>query len=137
MKRSVVLLLTAMAALAAEDSWLRVRELDRGAELRIYRVKAKAPLRAKLERAGDESLIVKTGSGQESIPKEEIERIDCRRAPSERLVKETRVDRKIAAKGAETGSNTIPGATTSVKTSLGILSKPRFEKIYDRKPAGR
>ena len=137
MKRFVVLFLTAMAALAAEDSWLRVRELERGAELRIYRVNAKEPFRAKLERASDESLIVNTRHGQESIPKEDIERIDCRRAPSDRLVKETRVDRKVAAKGAETTSNTIPGATTSVKTRLGIPSKPSFEKIYDRKPAGK
>ncbi len=137
MKRFVVLFLAAMAAVAAEDSWLRVRELGSGAELRIYRAKTKEPLQAKFDRASDESLIVTTKNGQTSIPKEDVERIDCRRAPPDRLVKETRVDRKIAPKGAETTSNTIPGATTSVKTRLGIPSKPSFEKIYDRTPAGK
>ncbi len=132
MQRFVFLLLAAMAAVAAEDSWLRVRELGSGSELRIYRVNAKEPLQAKFDRASEDSLVVSIKQGQESIPKEDIERIDCRRAPSDRLVKETRVDRKIAPKGAETTSNTIPGATTSVKTRLGIPSKPGFEKIYDR-----
>ena len=45
MKRIVLLLLTAMVALAAEDSLLKVRELESGAELRIYRVNTKKPFR--------------------------------------------------------------------------------------------
>ncbi len=136
MKRIVLLLLTAMVALAAEDSWLKVRELESGAELRIYRVNTKKPLPAKFDRASDESLIVITKNGQTSIPKEDIERLDCREAKPRRLVKDTRVDRKIAQKGAERTSNTIPGTTTSVRTGLDILS-PGFQKIYERTPAGK
>jgi hypothetical protein len=137
MKRIVLLLLTAMAALAAEDSWVQVRELKSGAELRIYRVNAKEPFLAKLDQASDESLIVITKNGQVSIPKEDIQRLDCRRAPPHRLVKETRVERKIPPKGAEITNNTIRGATTSVKTRLDIPSESAFEKIYDRTPAGK
>ena len=137
MKRIVPLLLTAMAALAAEDSWVQVRELKSGTELRIYRVDRKQPFLAKFDQASDESLIVITKNGQVSIPKEQIERLDCRRAPSHRLVKETRADRKIAPRGAEIGNNTIPGAITSVKTRLDIPWKSAFEKIYDRTPAGK
>ena len=137
MKRIVLLLLTAMAALAAEDPWVQVRELKSGTELRIYRVNTKEPFLAKLDQASDESLIVITKNGQVSIPKEDIQRLDCRRVPPHRRVKETRADRKIAPKGAETTSNTIPGATTSVKTRLDIPSKPGFEKIYARTPADK
>ncbi|RPJ19744.1 MAG: hypothetical protein EHM35_20320 [Planctomycetaceae bacterium] len=137
MKRLALLLLTAMAALAAEDSWVQVQELKSGTDLRIYRVNVKEPLLAKFDQASDESLIVIIKNGQVSIPKEQIDRLDCRRTPPNRLVKETRTDRKIARKGAEISNNTIPGATTSVKTRLEIPSKSAFEKIYNRTPAGK
>jgi hypothetical protein len=137
MKRIVLLLLTAMAALAAENSWVEVRELKRGTELRIYRVNTKEPFLAKFDQASDESLIVITKNGQVSIPKEDIQRLDCRRAPPHRLVKETRTDRKIAPRSAGITNNTIPGVTTSVKTRLDIPSESAFEKIYDRTPAGK
>jgi hypothetical protein len=137
MKRIVLLLLTAMAALAAENSWVEVRELKRGAELRIYRVNTKEPFLAKFDQASDESLIVITKNGQVSIPKEDIQRLDRRRVPPHRLVKETRIERKIPPKVAEITNNTIPGATTSVKTRLDIPSESAFEKIYDRTPAAK
>ena len=137
MKRFALLLLTAMAALAAENSWVAVRELKSGTELRIYRVNTKEPFPAKLDQASDESLIVITKNGQVSIPKEDIQRLDCRRAPPHRLVKETRVERKIPPNAAEITGNTIRGPTTSVKTRLDIPSESAFEKIYDRTPAGK
>jgi len=137
MKRLAPLLLATMAALAAEDSWVKVRELRSGTDLRIYRVNAKKPLLAKFDQASEESVILIPKNGQVSIPKEQIDRLDCRRTPPNRLVKETRTDRKIARKGAEISNNTIPGATTSVKTRLEIPSKSAFEKIYDRTPASK
>jgi len=137
MKRLALLLLAAMAALAAEDSWVQVQELKSGTDLRIYRVNVKEPLLAKFDQASDESLIVIIKNGQVSIPKEQIDRLECRRAPPNRLVKETRTDRKIARKGAEISNNTIPGATTSVKTRLDIPWKSAFETIYNRTPAGK
>jgi hypothetical protein len=133
MKRIVPLLLTALALLAAEDPWVQVRELKNGADLRIYNVNTKRPLEAKFDRASEESLIVVTKTGQVSIPKDLIERLDCRREPSPRL-KDTRVDRKIGPNRAETANGALPGVTTSVKTRLDIPSKPAFEKIYDRAP---
>jgi len=133
MKRIVPLLLIALALLAAEDPWVQVTELKSGAELRIDKVNTKQSLEAKFDRASGESLIVVTKTGQVSIPKEQIERIDCRRGPSPRL-KDTRVDRKISPNKAETTDGTFPGVTTSVKTRLDIPSKPAFERIYDRAP---
>jgi bifunctional DNA-binding transcriptional regulator/antitoxin component of YhaV-PrlF toxin-antitoxin module len=137
MKRIVPLLLTALAVLAAEDPWVQVRELKSGAELRIYRVNTKQPLQAKFDRASDENLIVVTKTGQVSIPKELIERLDCRRAPSPQVVKDTRVDRKIGPKRVESANGTLPGVTTAVKTRLGVPSKSAFEKIYDRTPEAK
>jgi hypothetical protein len=134
MKPIVLLLLTAMASFAADDSWAKVRELKRGVELRVYTANTKEPIRATFDQASDESLIVITKDGQLSILKDDIERVDRRREPPRPIVKETQVDRKIAAKGAEVTSNTIPGATTSVKTRVDIPSKSAFETIYDRKP---
>ncbi len=131
------MLITALAALAAEDAWAKVRELKSGAELRIYKLNSKDPLLAKFDHAGDESLVVITRNGQVSVLKQEIDRIERRREPRRPLVKETRTDRKVAAKGAETTSNTIPGATTTVKTGLDIPSKAAFETIYDRAAAGK
>jgi hypothetical protein len=80
-------------------------------------------------------LVVITKNGQVSISKQDIERIDRRRGQRRRLVKDTRTDRKVAPKGAETTSNTIPGVTTSVKTGLDLPSRAAFEKIYDRATA--
>jgi hypothetical protein len=126
-----------MALLAAEDLWVQVRELKSGAELRIYKVNTKEPFLAKFDRASEESLIVVTKTGQVSIPKEQIERLDRRRSPAPRIVKDTRVDRKIAPNRAETTNGTLPGVTTSAKTTLDIPSKPAFEKIYDRTPEAK
>ena len=131
-ERIVPLLLAATALLTAEDPWVQVRELKSGAELRIYKLNTTQPLEAKFDRASEESLIVVTKAGQVSIPKELIERLDCRREPPTRL-KDTRVDRKIAPNRAQTTNGTLPGVTTSVKTRLDIPSKPAFEKIYERK----
>jgi hypothetical protein len=135
--RAVLPLLIATAAFAGEDSWAKVRELKSGTELRIYRVESKDALLAKLDRAGDESLIVITKSEQLSIPKEEIERIEFRPVQTRHKGKDTRVERKVAPKGAEVSGNTIPGATTSVTTGLHRPGKGDFETIYRRTPDGK
>ncbi len=137
MNSLILLLLSAIAAPASDDPWQPVRELQHDAELRIYKVNAKDPLSAKFERATDGSVIVITKTGQLSIPREEIERLDCRRADRDRIVKGTRVDRKVAAQGAEITGNTTPGATTSVKTTLELPTKSAFYTVYDRKAAAK
>lgn len=133
MNSLILLLLAAIAVAAADDPWQPVRELQRGAQLRVYKVNAKDPLAAKFDRATDGSVIVITKTGQLSVPREEIDRLDCRRADRDRIVKGTRVDRKVAAQGAEITRNTTPGATTSVKTTLELPTKSAFYTVYDRK----
>jgi hypothetical protein len=131
MIRILLPLLIAMAVLAADDDpWTKVRELPKGTELRVYKLNLKSPLAAQFDRAGEESLIVITADGQESIPKDEIDRVERRSGPPKRL--ETRVDRKTVPKGAEVTTNTLPGTTTSVKTGLSFPSKRGYEKVYER-----
>ena len=130
MRFAVLLMLGTMTALPAEDAWAKVRELKSGIELRIYKANSKEALEAKFERAGDDSLIVTTKSQELSVPKEDIDRVDVRRADGSRL--KTRANRKVAPKGAETSQNTIPGGTTTVTTGLSFPSKPGFETVYKR-----
>jgi len=130
-----MLLVAAMTALADDDPWAKVRDLKSGSQLRIYKVGEKDAIFAKLDQAGEESLIVITKNAQVSIPKEEIERLDLRVVGLRSAAKQTRVDRKVAPKGAEVTGNTIPGATTSVTSGL---SRPQpFETIYRRAPEGK
>lgn len=138
MTRALSLLLslvTAVAAFTDDDPWAKVRELKGGTQLRIYKVGEKDPIVAKLDRAGEESVIVITKTAQVSIPKEEIERLDVRVAGSRSAAAQTRVDRKVAPKGAEVAGNTIPGATTSVTS--GLHRPQGFATIYRRPPAGK
>jgi hypothetical protein len=138
MKSLILLLLSAIALPAAgDDPWQPVRELRSGAELRVYKVGAKDPFSAKLDRTTDSSVIVITKTGQLSIPREEIERLDCRRSDRGPVVKETRTERKVNPKGAEVTANTTPGATTSVKTTLDLPGKSAFYTVYDRKTAAK
>jgi hypothetical protein len=130
MRLAVLLMLCALTALPAEDTWAKVRELKSGTELRIYKTNSKDALEAKFERAGDDSLIVTTKSQELSVPKEDIERVDVRRANGGRL--KTHADRKVAQKGAEVTQNTIPGGTTTVTTGMSFPSKPGFETVYKR-----
>lgn len=133
MKRAILMLACAAAVCAAGDSWDKVQQLKGGAALRIYKVNAQAPLTATLDRAGEQSLIVFTRNGQLSIPKEEIDRLDWR--PAQRVDRTARVNRKVAPKGAEVTSNTMPGATTTVGVKLG--KKAPFETIYRREDAAK
>jgi hypothetical protein len=129
--RILPLLLIALPVAAADDDpWQPVRDLIPGAELRIYKAHAKDPLQAKFDRAGDASLIVITKNRQLSIPKEEIQRIDCRR-PGAGLFKNTRTERKVTPRGTESTRATTPGATTSVKTGLNL--KSAYQTIYLKK----
>lgn len=120
-------------AAADDDPWQAVRELKPGVELRVYKQGLKDPLPAKFDSLGADSLIVTTKSGQLSIPKQEIQRVDCRR-PGGRLLKKTRADRKVNAQGAEVTSNTIPGATTTVKTGFDLPLKSAFYTVYPPPP---
>ena len=74
----LVLFVATMTALAQDQSWSTVRRVETGTDLRIYRKGDKKPLEGKLREAGDENLVVSVKKGQESVAKDQIERIDMR-----------------------------------------------------------
>jgi hypothetical protein len=120
-------------AAADDDPWQAVRQLKPGIELRVYKQGAKDPLAAKFDALGADSLILTTKDGQLSIPKQEIQRIDCRRAGAG-LLKRTRAERKVAPKGAEISQNTTPGGTTTVRTGFDLPLKSAFYTVYPPPP---
>ncbi len=107
---------------------------ESGTEVRIFKVNSREAVQAKLDQASEESLIVTTKTGQISIPKDEIDRIDSRTDAARRLMKQTQAGRKVEARGAELTRNTIPGGTTTVKTDLNLPAKAGFTMIYSRQP---
>ncbi len=134
---TVLMLLGAVAAFAAEDQWAKVRELKSGAELRIYKVGVKQPVLAKMDEAREESLVVVMKNEQVAIPKDEIERIDSRPARKGSRVK---ADTKTTAEPTEQKPVVVPGvprtpprSRSSTSTGLSITSGPDFETIYRKK----
>jgi len=142
MLRIAVFLLAAMAASGAEDSWAKVRSVKSGAELRIYKKGATQPLLAKMDEAGDESLIVVIKNKQVAIPKDEIDRIDSRPPQSgSRVTKEKKETVEVDPRAKPPGPFEGPGpsgptTTTSSSSGLTFHPKPNFETIYRREAAG-
>jgi hypothetical protein len=138
MLRSSSLLLTALAALAADDSWTKVRDLKAGTELRIYKKDSKQPLVAKLDQATEDSLIVILKTSQVAIAKEEIDRIDQRPArKGGRVTTDTKTTEITPGTTQSTSSPTPGGPTRSTSSGLSINSAPEFVMVYRRPPAVR
>jgi hypothetical protein len=134
MRRMILSLLTAAAALGAENPWAKVRALKSGTELRIFKTGAKLPV----DEANEENLIVVVKNEQTAILGDQIDRIDYRPTqPGGRVTKETKTsmeppDTKPSRQGQSQGS---PGPSSSSSTSLTIHGRPDFEAIYRRPPA--
>ena len=125
MFRKAFLLLTAIAALRAEDAWNKVRQLKSGTEVRVYTRSATQPLAGKMDEAREDSLIVVIKNKQMAIAKDRINRIDAR--PNEsgsRVIKEK----------SESVKNDVNGPSTSTSSGLTFHPKPNFETIYTHKP---
>jgi len=134
MKRISLILLTALAAFAAEDSWTKVREMKSGTEIRVFKRGVKQPVTAKFDEANDENLVVATKTEQVAIPKDQIDRIDYRPAKTgAKVTKETKseVDPKLSP---ATAPHDAPGLSSSSSSTMSI-GKPDFETIYRRVPA--
>ena len=82
MFRILLLLLAAASAMAADDPWVKVRDLKSGAELRVYKKGSPQPVLAKMDQLTDENLIVVVKTEQVAIAREQIDRIDYRPAKS-------------------------------------------------------
>jgi hypothetical protein len=127
MARILVLLLTAMTLLGAEDPWTKVRQVKSGAELRIYKKGAKQPVLAKMDEANEERVLVVVKNEQVAIHKDQIDRIDYRPPQSGgRLKTESK---------STTESQDSKAPSSSTSTALTVQSRPDFETIYRRPPA--
>ena len=134
MKRTILLLLTALAAWAADDGWTKVREIKTGTEIRIYKKGVKQPILAKFDEANDENLVVATKTEQVAIAKDQIDRVDYRPPKTgSRVIRESKTTTEIDTKtSSSTVPHNAPGPTTSSSSSLNIGGKPDFETIYRR-----
>jgi len=124
-----------IAALGAEDSWSKVRELKGGAEIRVYKKGARQPILAKADEATDDKLVVVIKNEQVAIAKDEIDRIDARPVQSNSRVKrETRDSTSDPSKEPviATHPREAVGPTSSSSTNFSLGSKPDFETIYRR-----
>ena len=125
----LLLLLTGLSAWSADPAWTKVRALKSGTELRIFRRGFHQPLLAKLDEATDENLIVVLKNEQQAIPKDQIDRIDCRPRGS-RMTKQTRTTTDTPSATDVGPRSGVPGTSSSTSVEWG--SKPDFETIYRR-----
>lgn len=137
MLRNIALtLLITLAAVAATDTWPKVRDLPGGTELRIYKKDARQPVEAKLADATDDSLIVVVKKQEIVIPKDQIDRIDYRPQKGSRVTTSStsKVDdpNTQAPIGPDRDAK-VPGTSSSSNVSFG--GKPDFETIYRRTPS--
>jgi hypothetical protein len=127
MRKLAFFLCAALLAFGADDPWAKVKELKTGVELRVFKKGAAQPLLVQMDELTDDNLVVIAKNQQTAIPRDQIERVDCRPSGKSRVTKETtsKVDDGVGA--------TRPTTTTSSNVSIG--SKPDFETIY-RRPTG-
>jgi hypothetical protein len=136
MSKALLLSLTAVTALAADNPWDKVRELKTGTELRVYKKGARQPLLGTMDEANDERLIVVVKNEELAIQKDDIDRIDYRPTkPSGRAAKVTTTTTTDSTQTTPVGpvpQGTHAGPSTTTSTTIGSGSKPDFETIYRR-----
>ncbi|MBY0503426.1 MAG: hypothetical protein K2X03_05945 [Bryobacteraceae bacterium] len=126
------------AVLADESAWDKVRAVEPGAELRIYRRAVKEPVVAKLDEATEDHLIIVLRDEQIAIRRAEIDRIDRRpRLASGRVAivprKMTRVNPSEQGQPVVQGTSASTALANAARTdTLSIRSKPPFEFLYRR-----
>jgi len=134
----ILLLFTAAAAAlaAADDPWAKVRDIKTGADLRVFKTGAAAPLLANMAEATEENLIVIVKNQQLAIARNQIERIDHRPARSgSRFKTETKTTQEDpTTKPSRPGYRGSPARPSSTSGTFGVASRPGFETIYRRPP---
>lgn len=130
-----LLLLAAAASSGGEDPWIKVRELNSGSELRIHTTGEKRPIAGKFDRLSEKSLIIVLKNGQMAIPKDQIERVDCRAQSSGGSVRmETERNIGTSEEAAMGRSKDSPLPPRSTGSGIKIRPKAGFETVY-RRPA--
>ena len=135
MRTVLLLALGTVAAMAADNSWDKVRELKTGVELRILKKGTRQPVLGTMDEANDERVILVVKNEEIAIQKDDIDRLDYRPATKSSARKETHTTESNPSQAASAGpqpKGSSPGASTSTTTSFGSGSKPDFETIYRR-----
>src|SRR5258706_7162018 len=140
MSKIFLLVLAAITILAADNPWIKVRELKSGSDLRIYKRGASQPIMATMDEANDERLIAVVKNEQMAFAKADIDRIDARpETQGGRMIKTTTTSSttELHDKVAAPGPQGQMGPSSSTSTSFSNRPKPDFETIYRRVAAPR
>ena len=126
MRGLLLLMLSGLVALGADDPWAKVKALKTGAELHVYKKGSLQPVVAQMDELTDENLVVIVKKSQTAIPRDQVDRIDARPAGGNRPTKETVTKETVGPDGQ-------PNQSTTTGYSWG--DKPKFETVYRRPPA--
>ncbi len=123
----------ALAATGGEDPWMKVRKLESGSEVRVYKTGARKPVEGRFQQASAESVVVLLKNAQVSIPREQVERLEWRPAQSGSGVAMKAEKHTGSREEAATGrskNSTLPPRSTAA----GIKIRPwvGYETIYRR-----
>jgi len=126
MRGLLLLMLSGLVALGADDPWAKVKALKTGAELHVYKKGSMQPVVAQMDELTDDNLVVIIKKSQTAIPRDQVDRIDARPAGGNRPTKETVTKETVGPDGQ-------PNQSTTTGYSWG--DKPKFETVYRRPPA--
>jgi hypothetical protein len=135
MARLVLILFTVFTLCAADNPWLKVRQLPNRSELRIYRRGEKAPLKAVFADASADAIVVVAKDKQLTIHKDEIDRLDARPPATSRKPTVTTTQKQTepdyTPQPGPGARPALPG--TSSSSSLSFGDKGDFKTLYRRK----
>lgn len=133
--RFVALMLAAVCiAFGADDSWIKVKALKSGTELRIYKRGSAVPIMAQAGDATDDKLIVIVKKEEMAIDKKDIDRIESRPMAAKKATKTTTttvVDPTTQpVKGVR--PEDYPTSSSSSSSTSYSWSSGSFETVYRR-----
>jgi hypothetical protein len=73
-KMALVIFVATVTAWAQDEDWSKVRQVESGTDLRVYKKGQKKPISGKMTEANDGNLVVSVKNGQESVTRDQIER---------------------------------------------------------------
>ncbi len=123
---------------ADEGAWDKVRAVEAGTDLRIFKRDVKAPVIARMDEATDDHLIVLLQDSQVAIRRAEIDRID-RRPRGARVTRVSKHAHRVGGNPGEQGQPVVQGTSASSAVAnaartdtLTFRSKAPFEFLYRR-----
>jgi hypothetical protein len=126
-------LLITLAALAADDPWTKVQDLQSGTEVRVTKTGAKQPLTGKFDQATEDKLLLVLKNEQVAIDKAEIERVEARPHKGGGVRRENRTTNDTrTARPINPGQNPAPQQSTS--SNVTFEGKGDFEIVYRKPP---